>query len=92
MILEDVMLLKPGQTVTFIVLNHHYILTSNQMEKKKWYMLKDTMTYNPLKPVQFGTKIFFVMSLTVSSNTHYENSNVGSKYYNTAKNLLSSPN
>ena len=85
LILEEVVLMNSGKTVTFLISKHHPILIINQMITKQIRdMFKNTMTYNTLKPVQFGTKLFFFsMSLTVRSNAYYENFNRSTKYYNT---------
>ena len=80
MIFEEVIIMNPEKTVTCLILEHHSILTSNHMKKKRMReMLKDTMTYNTPKPVQFGINLFFAISFAVHFNSHNENFNVSSK-------------
>ena len=76
-LLEDVILLKPGKTVACIISDHRYILSRNQVKAKQMRdIFKDTMIYNPFKPVQFGRKIFFALSSKVHLNVHYTDFNV----------------
>ena len=77
MLLEDGMILKPRQTVACIISKNNYITASNHMKEKRIRdMFEDTMLYNPLKPVQFGRKLFFALSLKVRSNAHYSDFSV----------------
>ena len=60
MLLEDVLLLMPGQTVTLLISKSHSILTSSIARAKRLRELfKKTIQFNPLQPVQFGKNQIF---------------------------------
>ena len=72
MLLDSVIILNPAQAVACIISKQDYILAINHMKSKQTRdTFKGTMIYNPLKPVQFGRKIFFALSSKVHLNAHY---------------------
>jgi hypothetical protein len=79
MLLEDVLLLMPGQMVTLLISKSHSILTSSIARAKRLRELfKKTIQFNPLQPVQFGKNLFFALQLTVCLNVHYTDVKVSS--------------
>jgi hypothetical protein len=70
-LLEDVLLLMPGQRVTLLIYKAHSILSSTNTRAKKFRdLIEKTIRFNPLQPVQFGKNLFFALRLTVRSNLH----------------------
>ena len=72
---------------------HRSIISTNQIKAKLMRdMSKDTMLYNPLRPVQFGRNLLFSLSVKVRLNANYSGFNVSSKYQYNANISLSSSN
>jgi hypothetical protein len=93
MLLEDVLLLMPGEKVTLLISKTHSILSSARGGKRLMGLFKKTIQFNPLQPVQFGANLFFALRLTVRSNVHYtaamvSSFNIISHYYHQSFNSL----
>ena len=80
MLLEDVLLLSKGDTVTLLISRSHSILTSPITRAGPLRALfKKTIEFNPLQPVQFGkSNLFFALKLRVHSNVNYNDAMVSS--------------
>jgi hypothetical protein len=68
MFLEDFMLCVPGETVMCLISpNHHFFLGRRQ---STWIaQMEESLTMDPLKPVQFSGRAFFPLTMTTQSNS-----------------------
>ena len=63
LLLEDSMMLNPGDKLICLIQSNHSFLSSPGLLKKQWIpLLKEVMTIEPMHPVQFQTSLFFPFS------------------------------
>ena len=68
LLLEDFMLLNPGDNVICLIRSDHSFLTSPGLKKIWIPLMKEVMTIEPLHPVQYQKDVFFPFSFLVRNN------------------------
>ena len=59
LLLEDFMLLNPGDKIICLIRSDHEYLSSKSIGRQWMPHLKESITLNPLRPVQYMTKVYF---------------------------------
>jgi hypothetical protein len=71
LLLEDFMMLQPGDTILCLISRKHYFL-SNKATSTKWKsLLLDVLSIDSFCTIQFQQNRFFAFRLTVKSNVYY---------------------
>ena len=66
LLLEDYMMLQPGEEVRCLITKKHPFIESNKGGMMK--VIQSTIKNEPYHPIQFGQNVYFIMHLIVRSN------------------------
>ena len=75
LLLEDFMMLNPGNKLICLIRSDHSFLSSPGLKKQWIPLLKEVMTIQPMHPVQYQTSLFFPFSWKQSNTIQHDNNN-----------------